>query len=121
MGTTNEMALVEKTKPDRPWAGLDVPVHTNSLAMFAISMVTSIGNGANTLLWSDHWLHGCSLEELAPEIHKSVPMRMRQRTVEQALCDRTWVADIRGALSMAGLTEYLQLRDALADITLPIR
>ena len=61
----------EKTRPDRPWAGLEIPAHANNLAMFA--MVTSVGNGANTLFLSDHWLHGCSLEELAPEIHKRHP------------------------------------------------
>lgn len=36
----------------------------------------------------------------------------------QALLDDTWVADIRGALSLVGLTEYLQLLDALTDIVL---
>lgn len=35
----------KKTRPARPWAVLEIPVHTNSLAMFAISVVTSIGEG----------------------------------------------------------------------------
>ena len=33
---------IEKTKPDRPWAGLEIPVHPHSSAMFAISVVTTI-------------------------------------------------------------------------------
>jgi len=47
---------IEKTKPDRPWAGLEVPVHSNTAALFAVSVVTSVGNGENTLFWSDRWL-----------------------------------------------------------------
>jgi len=44
---------IEKTNPDRPWAGLRIPVHAHSSAMFAISIVTSVGDGKNTLFWSD--------------------------------------------------------------------
>ena len=54
---------LEKTKPDRPWAGLEIPVHLNTTAMFAISIVTTIGNGKNTKFWTDRWLHGSCLED----------------------------------------------------------
>ena len=40
---------LEKTSPDRPWAGLQVPVYSNTSAMFAISIETTVGNGSNTL------------------------------------------------------------------------
>jgi hypothetical protein len=41
---------LKKTQPDRPWSGLDIQVHPNVAAMFAISVVTSVGNGESTLL-----------------------------------------------------------------------
>ena len=47
---------IEKTKPERPW---EIPVHMHTLAMFAISVVTSVGNGENTMFWTDSWIHGC--------------------------------------------------------------
>ena len=50
---------IEKTKPERSWAGLKIPVHMNTSAMFAISVVTSVGNGENTMFWTDSWIHGC--------------------------------------------------------------
>src|SRR6185437_4755948 len=82
---------IEKTKPDRPWAGLEIPVHPHSSAMFAISVVTTIGNGEGTLFWSDRWLHGHSLQELAPNVLKCVPNRLRKtRTVAAALTDLAW-------------------------------
>lgn len=38
----------EKMNPDQAWAGLEVPVHPNTSAMFAISVVTTVGKGTNT-------------------------------------------------------------------------
>lgn len=110
---------IEKTKPDRPWAGLEIPVHPHSSAMFAISVVTTIGNGEGTLFRSDCWLHGHSLQELAPNVLKCVPNRFRKtRTVAAALTDLAWVSDIKGALSCLGLIEYLELWDALSGFVL---
>ena len=108
---------IEKTSPDRSWAGLKIPVHQNTTAMFAISIVTSVGNGENILFWSDHWLHGCCLEDLAPNVVRCVPSRIKsKRTMAEALNELTWVADIRGALDWLGLAEYLELWDTLTGI-----
>ena len=100
---------IEKTRPDRPWAGLDIPVHLNTAVVSAISITTAVGNGTNTLFWSDRWLHGQCLEDLAPNVHKCVPPKERTRTVAEALHELTWVADIKGVLGWHGLAEYLQL------------
>jgi len=105
---------LEKTKPDRPWAGLENPVHPNTTTIFAISIVTTVGNGQNTKFWTDRWLHGSCLEDLAPNVFKSVPLRLRKaRTVNEALQNNTWVADIRGPLGWHGHAEYLELWDIL--------
>ncbi|XP_039855235.1 uncharacterized protein LOC120713315 [Panicum virgatum] len=112
---------IEKTKPNRPWAGLEVPVHSNTVALFAVSVVTSVGNGENTLFWSDRWLHGCSIENLAPNVFKCIPARLKKaRTVKDALHELTWVSDIRGALGWQGLVEYLDLWDVLTDVILHV-
>ena len=82
--------------------------------MFAISIVTTVGNGQNTKFWTDRWLHGSCLEDLAPNVFKSVPLRLRKaRTVNEALQNNTWVADIRGPLGWHGHAEYLELWDIL--------
>jgi hypothetical protein len=80
--------------------------------MFAILVVTTVGNGRNTLFWTDHWLHGHYLEILAPNVYNYVPLKLRRtRTVFEAMQDHTWVTDIRSALVWHGLAEYLELRD----------
>ena len=69
--------------------------------------------------WSDRWLHDHSLQELAPNVLKCVPSKFRKtRSVAAALTDLTWVSDIKGALSWLGLTEYLDLWDALSGFVL---
>jgi len=105
---------IEKTKPDRPWASLEIPVHSNTTAMFAILIVTTVGSGQNTLFWTDHWVHGCCLEDIAPNVFKCVPLKLRKkRSVYEALQNNSWVADIIGALGWHGLAEYLELWDTL--------
>lgn len=58
----------KKTRVDRPWNDLELPSHPNTLALFAIAVDTEIGDGNNTLFWTDKWLHGSSVENLAPLI-----------------------------------------------------
>jgi hypothetical protein len=73
--------------------------------MFAIFVASNIGNGANTLFWTYHWLHGCSLEELAHEVLKCVPRRTRKHwTVAQAIQNQIWDVDIQGVLGLIGLS-----------------
>jgi len=80
---------MEKTRPDRPWAGLQIPVYSQTSAMFAIAVESMVGNGRNTLFWTDRWLHGSSLESLAPNVVRCVPFKFRKkRTVHERLYKR---------------------------------
>ena len=44
----------KKTRADRPWTDLELPSHPNSIALFTIAVTTEVGNGNNTLFWTDH-------------------------------------------------------------------
>ncbi|GJM93478.1 hypothetical protein PR202_ga10038 [Eleusine coracana subsp. coracana] len=86
---------LEKTNPDRPWAMLNVDVPTQVRAMFAISVTTTVGNGCSTIFWTDRWVHGKSLQELASALMSFVHRRgWRKRTVRDALQDNNWTKDI---------------------------
>jgi hypothetical protein len=109
----------KKTRADRPWTDLELPSHPNSIALFTIAVTTEVGNGNNTLFWTDRWLHGCSIENLAPTVFACVPPRIRKtRTVAEALNNGEWPRDIQGGLSWVGIGEYLQLWDCLIEIAL---
>jgi hypothetical protein len=52
---------LEKTDPFRPWHGMNLPVKQQVRQFFALSVLSVVGNGTNTLFWSDklinshHW------------------------------------------------------------------
>jgi hypothetical protein len=78
-----------------------------------------VGNGMNTLFWSDRWLHGCSIVDLAPLVTACVPPQIKNRcTVAQALDDDAWLSDIQGGLSLIGFMEFLRLGNCLREVTL---
>jgi hypothetical protein len=105
----------QKTDPTRPWAGLPIEVPRN--VDTAVDFI--VGNGESTLFWSDRWLNGKTIAELAPNLIQLVPPRvMKRRTVAQALQNRSWVNAIRGALTVPVITEYLLIWDQVDGFVL---
>ena len=100
----------KSTDPNRPWATL--PDHTENLVldMFCASISVEIGNGQRSYFWTDRWIQGKGIRELAPALLAAVRPRVQQhRTVAQGLLNRAWVRDITGALTVQVIVEYLQI------------
>jgi hypothetical protein len=90
-GFENEIVMVEEDTTYHPWAGLDIQVHPNSVAMFSTSVISIVGDGYKTLFWCDKWVHGKSLTDLAPSLYRYVPKKiLNRRTVHTALMDNSW-------------------------------
>jgi hypothetical protein len=108
-----------KTEPNKPWAAFPVIVHGNAQALFAAAVTTAVGNGANTKFWTDRWLHGSSIQTLAPNLFATVPKRwVKRRTVQEALLDNKWVQDIQGHHTVAVLAEFLEVWDLVQEVIL---
>lgn len=76
----------KKTRAQRPWNDLELPSHSNALALFATAVTTEVGNGNTTLFWTDCWILGHSIEIIAPLVFSQVSPRVRNmRTVAEAL------------------------------------
>jgi hypothetical protein len=89
------------------------------LDVFAASTYMVVGDGTSTLFWEDRWMDGQSIREIAPEVYALIPKRRRrQRTVHQALVERSWISDIVGAPSALALWQYVQLWIRLKDAQL---
>ncbi|WVZ82995.1 hypothetical protein U9M48_030188 [Paspalum notatum var. saurae] len=110
---------LQKTDSDCPWEGLPVHIPRSAQALFAAAIQINIGDGEEVPFWTDRWLHGNSVAELAPNLVLAVSKRARKRyTVSQALTNRRWVTDIRGALTVQVLVEYLKIWEMVDDVTL---
>jgi hypothetical protein len=70
------LALVEKTEPDRPWASFKINSHPSVKAFLSATVSSMVGNDKNTLFWTDKWIDGQSLCQLAPHLVKSVSSRV---------------------------------------------
>ncbi|GJN40328.1 hypothetical protein PR202_gb29533 [Eleusine coracana subsp. coracana] len=109
----------KKTDKDKPWSGLEFPIHSNAVALFNNSTESQVGNGLNTLFWADKWLLGCSITDLAPLVVTHVTKRTaKTRTVAEALMNQSWTQDIQRGLSMIGLFEFFQLWDVIQEVFL---
>ncbi|TVU32861.1 hypothetical protein EJB05_24623, partial [Eragrostis curvula] len=107
------------TLSDRPWATLGIQAPANAKAMFAASVTTVIGNGQSTYFWTDRWIHGKSIMEIAPALMPFVKKRgWKKRTVRDALDDNRWRDDFGGGLPVLAVWQCLQLWDILQGVTL---
>jgi hypothetical protein len=55
----------------RPWASLDIHVPSKAKEFFPMAMQTKIGNGVTTPFWSDSWLMGHRIADLAPRLFQN--------------------------------------------------
>jgi hypothetical protein len=83
-----------------------------------MSSTILVGNNKNTLFWTDRWLYGQSLVRMVPHLFATISSRARKRTVFEAIAVRRWISDIRGALTLDVLDEYLGLWDILSEAVL---
>jgi len=63
-------------------------------------------------------MDGKSVEHTLPNLFGTVTARGRGRTVADALHNRKWISDIRGALTVDVIFDYLQLWDFLENFEL---
>jgi hypothetical protein len=90
-----------RTDPGKPWVAMPVTNDAETLVFFRASITTTVGNGASTFFWIDHWLNGQSIGELAPELLAVVLQRRRKkRTVCSTLIGNAWLSDIVDPLTL---------------------
>ena len=84
-----------------------------------MAVVSEVGNGARTLFWSDKWIHGQRVADIAPQVFAIVPKRrIKRRTVFEALTNHSWVSELQGALTAGVINEFLGLWDVISTVIL---
>ena len=64
---------LQKTEPHRPWANLPIHVLEQASAFFKVVVYSEVGDGTKTLFWTDRWLHGQCIADLAPRLFAIIP------------------------------------------------
>ena len=78
-------------------------------------VVTSVGNGANTLFWSDTWLQGKAIADLAPNLIACISKWI----INKRQCSRSMFhKDIRVSSCVNARKEYLDLWDLIFQVHL---
>jgi hypothetical protein len=82
-------------------------------------LTSKVGNGTNTLFWTDKWIYGQKIADLVPRLFDAIPKRItNRRTVQEALTDRRWISNITGSLFVGVLVDYLHLWNLISDFEL---
>lgn len=110
---------LHKTQPDKPWGLFDVKLREKVQAMFRISVSTILGDGRSTLFWTDRWIGGQAIQNIAPALMQFVHRcGWQKHTVHDALQQNNWMQDIFGGLPVLATWQFLLLTDAISTVLL---
>ena len=110
---------LKRTEDARPWHELPDEKDPIVEAMFQASIYVELGNGRKALFWTDRWLQGKSLVDVAPSLCRVIGPRIKKtRTVAQALQANRWTKDISGALTVQVILDYLLVWDLMRGVNL---
>jgi hypothetical protein len=77
---------LQLTEPDRPWNQFQIQVPKEVQSLFDMAVLTQVGDGSNARFWTDRWLNGKRIRDVAPAIYALVPKGIRNsRLVRDAL------------------------------------
>jgi len=110
---------LKRTEDARPWHELPDEKDPIVEAMFQASIYVELGDGRKALFWTDRWLQGKSLVDVAPSLCRVIGPRIKKtRTVAQALQANRWTKDISGALTVQVILDYLLVWDLMRGVNL---
>jgi hypothetical protein len=78
-----------------------------------------VGNGQRCYFWTDNWLNGRSLEDIAPDIYHAInPLTKARRTVAEAIINGAWIDDIKKQINIQGFLQVVAIWEELNGIHL---
>jgi hypothetical protein len=96
------------TNPTKPWTGLDMQFTAKEQAMFFASTRMSVGDGNTARFWTDRWIDGQAIKEIAPAVADMISKHIRKSvTVSQGLLDDNWSRPLQGRLHVKALLQFL--------------
>lgn len=103
------------TDASKPWRNFPIKTNKHIDALVHAATKVHLGNDTNVLFWSDCWIEGQSITDLAPGVVAAVSQRaVCSRKVASSLSQNAWVNDMSGALSADALDQFLDLAELLS-------
>ena len=107
---------LSRTDNSKPWSEFNIQVPRVVQQLFEAATTSVVGDGASTFFWTDRWLPGGRVKELAPNLFMKVPKAARcSRRVRDGLAESqvdgwttsrlTWTRE-RSASCCPWLTEW---------------
>lgn len=110
---------LQKAELDKPWASVPIQSSACAKALLSMAVATEIGDGRNTLFWSDRWIMGQRIAIISPLISSMILKRTaNRRTIADAFANQAWVQDIHGVATVEVIIEFLQLWDLITEVDL---
>lgn len=72
-----QVGVVTRVEPDRPWQGLPRFCDDEAKAVFNNLITIEVGRGGSVLFWTDRWIVGMAVGDIALRVLKLVPMQRK--------------------------------------------
>ena len=109
---------LQRVDTSKLWSELNIQVLWQSRAIFEAATHTAIGDGETALFWTDRWLTGKRIVEIAPCLSAMVSKRtLATRTVREGL-QGAWLRDCGPNLTREALDEFFLLWEQLREVHL---
>ena len=69
---------LRRTDPSRPWHGLPALRDKEALAVFQCFAEITVGNGESVMFWTDKWINGHTMSDIAPRVLEAVTTRRKK-------------------------------------------
>jgi hypothetical protein len=101
------------------WVSLLLNKDATTVAFFNASIRMMLGNGESLFFWTDPWLQGTCLADIALDLTVAVGAHHhKQRSVANAFHNNNWTRDITDALTISMLLQYLDMWHRLQQVQL---
>ena len=112
------MACLDGQLPAMAW-GTVLPCSPTDMALFRASTTITLGDGAKSMFWHDHWHDVGALKHRFPGLFKIATRKCR--SVQKELSNGNWMRSLQNINTQQQLTEFVDLWTILLDIELQTR
>jgi hypothetical protein len=91
---------MEFGEDDKPWQGLSFRIQDEAEELFQTAVECRLGDGHRLKFWTDRWIGGCNVQQIAPNLLRLVKPARLTDCVADCLVQNRWAQAFRGTPSV---------------------